>query len=367
MLGPLRLSDFPAPATPVKKNLIKRPAAAPVAGVLKRPAGSKTNVPPKTLNEKVSLWKQGLPKEDDDSESGHEDNETENPRDKGKGQKFAKMKNQLPAHIIDLYDNEAKKASSPRNFRTMVINKLFTKLSNGQYQLNAKDPVFEEHKVMMEKKYGVDEQRAYPRSIMKGQFFNNSNAALEEAIEEGSVKKTVVDGQEFFCFRTLRAGHEKSASHVSEIKGKAKISTEQYALFAETISSLGRSFDFTKENPKAIEGGHLTEAMTEVLMQAKVSNDKLNKEALKLLPKINDKAQCYSQIKKGITSMDKNLQGISHILQWEELPDETQITKDKFEKFVFGMAASTEETIGLIMTTKGALSKAKLTHHLRLS
>ena len=131
----------------VKEDKVKKVMKA----VLKKPSAAVA-----TLNEKVSEWKKGV----QGSES--EDEASDKCRDKGKGQKFAKVKDSLPPHILDLYENEAKKQSSPRDFRTMIINKLFTKLPNGQYQINAKAPMFEEHKVLLEKKYGIDEQQAYP-------------------------------------------------------------------------------------------------------------------------------------------------------------------------------------------------------------
>ena len=57
--------------------------------------------------------------------------------------------------------------------------------------------------------------------------------------------------------------------------------------------------------------------------------------------------------------MDKNLNSIGHVLTWKEFPEEVPITKDKFEKFIFGIAESTEQTNELVMTTKAAL-KSKL-------
>ena len=151
---------------------------------------------------------------------------------KEKVEKFAKVKDQLPAHIIDLHDNQAKKASSPRDFRTTIINKLFTKLPNGQYQINSKDQMFEEHKMLVEKKFGKDEHQAYPKSIMRGKYFKNNNDALNDAVRDGSVQVTLVDGQEFYAFRTLRTGTEKAAVTTQSVKGSHKISMHQYQMMA---------------------------------------------------------------------------------------------------------------------------------------
>jgi hypothetical protein len=355
MLGPFKYSPLPLlNDMPVIKASLKRPAAAK-AVVMKRPAAAAKAA---SLNEKVAAWKKGLDSENEDEEVSH-DGEGDS-RDKGKGQKFAKVKANLPPHILDLYENEAKKHSSPRDFRTMIINKLFTRLPNGQLQLNCKAPIFEEHKTMMERKFGTDEHKALPRSIMKGKYFANDNAALDAAVADGSVKVTVVDGSEFFAFRVLRAGIEKSTNQTQTIRGAMKITNDQYALMASTISALGWSFDFDAKVPhKLLDSGKLSEAMTTVLGQAKESNEKLQKESMKILSKLSNSSPLFAPLKKGITAMDKNLQNISHVLTWKELPDETAVTKHKFDKFIFEIAEATEKMNELVLTTKASL-KAKL-------
>ena len=350
MLGPFKYSPLPLLNNmPVKKTLLKRPAAA--ADSKKKPASA----PATSLNEKVAAWKKGLKKSEADA-SGEEEDEDDDARDKGKGQKFAKLKSQLPAHILDLYENEAKKQAQPREFRTMIINKLFTKLPNGHYALNAKDPMFEEHKTIMDKKFGIDEHMALPRSIMRGKYFNGSNEALDEAVAEGALKRTIIDGQEFFAFRMIRAGISKEATHTQTISKKKQITNDQYALMSQTMGSLGWTFDFSSPaQQKALDNGKLTEEMETLLGQAKDSNDKLHKEALKICAKIKPDSKHYGPLKKGITIMDKNLNGIGHVLTWKELPEEVPITKEKLEKFIFGIAESTEQMNELVMTTKAAL------------
>ena len=352
MLGPFKYSPLPLlNDMPVKKTILKKPAAAPTK---KRPAG-RPEATSLTLNDKVSNWKKGLSKSDSEGEDS-DDEVTDEARDKGKGQKFAKIKGELPAHIIDLYENEAKKQASPREFRSMIINKLFTRLPNGHYALNAKDPMFEEHRQIVDKKFGIDEHMALPRSIMRGKYFNGSNQALDEAVADGSLKRTVIDGEEFFAFRIIRAGIEKSGTLTQTITKKKSITNDQYALMSQTISSLGWSFDFSAKVPlKALENGKITEEMASVLGQAKESNDKLRKEALKMVAKLGPDNKHYGPLKKGITTMDKNLNSLGHVLTWKELPEEIPITKDKFDKFIFMIAESTEQMNELVMTTKAAL------------
>ena len=90
----------PASASPgvIKANLLKKPVAAVASKV--------------TTAEHVRQMKQGVDENPEDTDV----------RDKGKGEKFAKMRAQLPAHILDLYDKEALTKDQPRNFRTKIIN-----------------------------------------------------------------------------------------------------------------------------------------------------------------------------------------------------------------------------------------------------
>ena len=136
----------------------------------KKPAG---NV---SLKELTAGWQTSI---EDVRKAQAEDEEFA--RDKGKGVKFAKMKPQLPPHIIHLYDEEAKLKASPRAFRTMLINKLFNKEDDGKFTMNLKDAMFEEGRSLYEKKYGKDQNKAMPKSIMLGLYFQHSNSHFQAA------------------------------------------------------------------------------------------------------------------------------------------------------------------------------------------
>ena len=147
--------------------------------------------------------------DDNEEESGGED-DASHLRDKGKSIKFNSMRRSLPAHIVHLYDTEALSKPSPREFRTQVINQLFTKLKNGRYSLNAEKPMFQEAKKLYERKYGKDSETGLPKSVLKGLYFQNSESSFQEALSSGDVYVThSEDGVEFFGFRKIEAGRER--------------------------------------------------------------------------------------------------------------------------------------------------------------
>ena len=176
---------------------------------LKRPAAAMGS-----LNKSLADMQRGSKKattEDD----GHDDNvdkkseksdDDDDHRDKGKAIKFRQMQKELPPHIIDLYEKEALNKSSPRAFRTQLINQLFTKLPSGRYRLNDDKPMFREAKPMYEKKYGSEKEKGYPKSVMKGLYFGNSDQHFERALAEGEIYQMDHKGKVFYAFQSVEAG-----------------------------------------------------------------------------------------------------------------------------------------------------------------
>ena len=131
-------------APPMKRrSSIKKEGEDGEPEAKERPAASGS------MNKAINELKRGLrsssskknPEDEGDikEQSGGED-DAAHLRDKGKSIKFNLMRRSLPAHIIHLYDTEALSKPSPREFR------MFTKLKNGRYSLNAEKPMFVEAK-----------------------------------------------------------------------------------------------------------------------------------------------------------------------------------------------------------------------------
>ena len=103
-------------------------------------------------------------------------------RDKGKGEKFARMRaaGQIPQHILHLYDETAKQSPSPRDFRTNVINQLFNKSDSGVFTMNTgpsssrRRKLFTEAYKVYQQRYAGDEKQGMSRSVTLGLFFQNN-------------------------------------------------------------------------------------------------------------------------------------------------------------------------------------------------
>ena len=149
--------------------------------VAKRPAARQSSQEPKmkrpaaaTVNDAVVSLRQGLKGDDDKDEKQEEEG-----RDKGKGEKWARMKaaGQIPQHILHLYDETAKTMANTRDFRTQIINSLFEKNDKGLFNMNTNKKMFQEAFKEYQNKYAKDETEAFSKSILCGLYFQNSEQA----------------------------------------------------------------------------------------------------------------------------------------------------------------------------------------------
>ena len=158
---------------------MKRPAA----GSKKRPAAA-------SINETVEKLRRGVSKanlEEDDQETNVGEEETEEMRDKAKGQRYARMRSTLPQHVVDLVERVSSESICPRSAKTKAINKLFRKNSSGKLVLNLQDQLFVEHKKIFSKQFSKETDTCLPESILKGLYLHNDNNAFQEAKDRGDI------------------------------------------------------------------------------------------------------------------------------------------------------------------------------------
>eukprot|EP00438_Fugacium_kawagutii_P030640 Skav224036 [mRNA] locus=scaffold5785:375:815:+ [translate_table: standard] len=142
---------------------MKKPSKNPNAGL--------------SVNDSVKNLKRGL------GEAGEEGAETHGKevalRDKGKGEKWARMRaaGAIPPHILHLHDEGAKNSSNTRDFRTQVINALFEKNDKGVFELATQKKMFTEAFKVYQKKYARDESEGLAKSILCGLYFQNDEKA----------------------------------------------------------------------------------------------------------------------------------------------------------------------------------------------
>lgn len=178
---------------------MKRPAKKPPAkGVTKKPASSSKSV---NINEAITKMKRGVSKvdlgqeepeeevESADLVSGEDEAEGGAGRDKATSQRYLKLRDSLPAHVVDLVDKQSRLSCNPRAFKTQCINRLFKRnKKTGKLELNLEDQMFTEHRDVYSKKFARETDHAYPEAIMKGMYFQNDEGAFTRAKDAGDIK-----------------------------------------------------------------------------------------------------------------------------------------------------------------------------------
>ena len=139
-------------------NVMKAPKKAPMK-TMKAHAKAQATVQkkPAAVLKKPAAHSSGLNEDEEETEEEDESYEegSQDPHLKGKGVKFAKMRDELPQFVQDMYDNAARSApEGKRRFRSKILSKLFEKNTDGSWKLTLSKPFFDEHKHVYEKKFG---------------------------------------------------------------------------------------------------------------------------------------------------------------------------------------------------------------------
>ena len=330
---------------------MKRPAASSSGSnaAKKRPAAN-------SMNETVLALKTGLGETKANAEEADEG--TMETRDKMKAEKFARMKasGSLPDFILSMYEDEAKKQAAPRRYQTELINRMFIK-KNGQWQLDLSHSMFTDYKAVYQKNYSKDKQKAIPRSLMCGLYFQGSQTKFDEALEIGEIEKVREEGKvEFFAFKEYTVGKERGSQKKVEVKGDKKATADQHMLMGELFSKLNWTFNTSKSDQKKLENQTMPPNYLDLVKKGRDACDRLSKETLKLLEKVP--AEKKLVLKDGYTVMNKHLSNLDHIKMWVETPDGKALTPQSFESLMGDVASSVDQFNQKVEEIKGYL-KAK--------
>ena len=290
---------------PAQSKMLKRPSSADETIIAKKskkfvvqtkkPAAAASGLIKATTATIEKMKKAGCEDEQHDDEEeklpSEEEDAGDNARDKGKGEKFSAMlrSDSLPPHIKHLYNEVAKTKASPRDFRTQIINSLFERKGNGRFQLRDDKPLFTEAREIYERKYSRDRALAYPRSVMKGLYFQNSETAFQAALDCGDIQEVEDPTNpnskvKYFAYRKLETGKETGTNHKSKLTRQSRPNAQAADLLADMSSSLGWKFSY--KNHEKIESGKLPASMSGLLNEAIDAQTKMQADALKLIPKL---------------------------------------------------------------------------------
>ena len=337
------------------KTVLKKPAAS---GSLKKPAAVGS------INQSIEDMKQAAKMKTGDegeSEQDCEDGEDIH-RDKGKSIKYRKMRDSLPEFVVDLVENQAQKAASPRAFQTECINKMFKRNKSGKLELTLEGGIFQQHKKLYKEKFQKDESIVYPESIIKGMFFGGSDSKFEAALAKREIKQVesedADDEARYFAFRTMKVGTKRGFKDENQIGGHKKVDKDTAEVLKDALQSVGWYFKYSNKDAMDFANGkRIPENIKKVLENSLLSQEKLAKEGLDLTKSwsFGDSPE-FRQLKKGCSLCKTYATKIQHIIEFRELPDEQEMNKENFDALLVEMAKHTEAYNSLVESCKGRLN-----------
>ena len=247
--------------------------------------------------------------------------------------------------------------------------------------------MFEEHKMLYQRKYGKDEMKALPKTVLKGMYFQNNETAFQEALQHGEVELTTEGGKEFYTFRQIKVGKQKGMEHVQRLSSKAKVTDDDYKIMASALDNLNWTFEITKKEERGVktisyhtyhvvkpytickrnqerqltEKGVMPEKMKDILQDAKGALTKLNNEALKILKKLpqGPDDHVFRRIKKSMATANLTIADLEHMTTFHEMPDESSITKKGVDKMLYETGTMVENYNEIIEMAKGVIKARK--------
>ena len=347
------------PALSKMVTTLKKPAAS---GCLKKPAAVGA------INKSIEEMKLATKKKTGDDDGGDSDEFPGDAgedihRDKGKSVKYRRMRDSLPDYVVDLIEHQSQKSASPRAFQSQCINKMFKRNKSGKLELTLESSIFQQHKKLYKEKFQKDESIAYPESIIKGMFYGGSDSRFEAALQKKEIREVESedpnDEAKYFAFRTMKVGTKRAFVDENVLSGHKKVEKDAAEVLKEALSSVGWHFKYTiKDTTDFATGNKIPENINKVLQNSLLSQEKLAKGlALTKAWTFGDTTE-FRQLKKGCSLCKTYATKIQHIIEFRELPDDQEMTKQNFDAFLVEMAKHAEGYNGLVEACKGRVKSS---------
>ena len=171
-------------------------------------------------------------------------------RDKGKGEKFAKMlkAGTLPPEVVHMWSIESKKAPSERAFKTELINSLFAKQKDGSYRIDTDSHQFAQYRKVHHAHIAKTKDEALPKNLMIGTHFSGDERLFNRALEDKELTsfKDEASGIEYYSFRKLQAVDLHASEQGEHVHGYKKLGKDQAYTLGALMTKMKWDFKMTK-------------------------------------------------------------------------------------------------------------------------
>eukprot|EP00439_Symbiodinium_sp_Y106_P067276 s277_g11.t1 len=237
-----------------------------------------------------------------------------------------------------------------------------SKDKSGKIHLNLQDACFKEHKRLYNETFSKSSEIAYPESIFKGMFYLGNDDKFDAALAKGEIAeaKSTIPGVRFFSFQTFKAVSKTGSVEEEELAQSSKVNKDQAKILSECFSRVGWKLKHTSdETKKFAKGGSVPSNIETVLGTALEAQQKLSKDAMNLLKKWGREDDTTKNLRKYHKGSQDYMVKLEHIKQFRELPDDEELNKANFDKFLMTVAQHTEDFNVLVESSKGAM-RAKI-------
>ena len=336
---------------PRAKSKAKAKAKGKAKAVFKKPAGSSkpTSGDPEPkkkvgLKQQTAQWSStvdNLEAAEDQEEEEEGENLVGEGRDYAKARKFARLQkeNKLPEEVKKLLA-QAENHPNPRQYKSQLINRLFSKTDSGNFVLATNTPTWTSWKSSVDTKWGSAESVGVATSIMLWQTFHGNQAAMDAAEAKGDIYQK--GGLWFFV--TVKSGRGKTSTDQHQLSGgEAKLDLQDYQDLSNFMDSK-KWQDFGKEaqaecrpsedgdlalpassSRLAIEDAKETilvkwEQVEKSINEAKQAQERLLREGQKHTEKVkaSKDPNLEQQLKSAIVLLQENLNKCTNCQLWKD-------------------------------------------------
>ena len=111
------------------------------------------------------------------------------------------------------------------------------------------------------------------------------------------------------------------------------MTAQQGECLEDLFAKLKRSFNWKKNDSKALEKGKLPESMKKLLNQAIDAENKLSGDAMRLMKQLDgdDQSSHYKNLKGMYKDSQQLMCALKHIHDFHEMPDNSLLSKETFD------------------------------------
>jgi len=168
-------------------------------------------------------------------------------------------------------ENEGKVGGQQKN--TKIIMSVVKRNKDGSYKLNLNNKKFRQLETKYENNVESKGSRGTPKRVFLHNVFHGDAAALKEAIEEGDVIESEVNGRPWCHY----AMHEitRSKGHKSEgtFAGSRAVNDKEWFATVRKLEKFGLAFELSGSQQRALENGVAAELPAPMLEAVKKATE----------------------------------------------------------------------------------------------